>query len=236
MVEALTIANLGMTVVSVHGDCSRLIICHPFGRCSGITLLSTNRHTCPCTRPPWPHRANILALHTLSFLPRIPEIKGQQLILVDFVIDQRVFWFRHDFARSVHVTRARPSVVFLLLSGPHYWGGGLSKGKVGAFVARAATKGSLHLLAEWHGVGWNDWSVVVVAARAGRIANEQMAGLLSKRRLVNSISQVKRSRKNCKVREEKRTWLHTQVAFQNANKIRRRCQSSSCVRLVSYPL
>lgn len=179
-------------MVSIYSDCGRFIIYRPFRRCSRITVLSTNRHTCPCTRPPWPHRANILALHTLPLLPCVAEIECQQLILVDFVVDQRIFWFRHDFARLVHVTRAVPFVVFLLLSGPRWGGGGLGKGKVGVFVTRAATKGSLHLLAEWHDEGGNDWNVdcVKVNAKAGKSASERMAGLRIKWRLVDSISQI----------------------------------------------
>lgn len=77
----------------------------------------------------------------------------------------------------------------------------MGKGKVGAVVARAATKGSLHLLAEWHG----EWRAVV-AAMAASSANERMACLLGKRKLAGSISQrIEGNRKNCRFQKEKRT-------------------------------
>lgn len=124
---------------------------------------------------------------------------------MDFIIGRRVFWFRHDFARSIHVTRTSPSVVFLLLSGPLGGGGGLSKGKIGACIAREA-KCFLHLLAEWHDGGGGDWSVVV-AAKAGRSANERMACLGGKRKKAGSISQMKKKEveRMAKVQKEKRT-------------------------------
>lgn len=100
------------------------------------------------------------------------------------VICQRVFWFRHDFARSVHVTRA-VSAGFLFLSGPSGGrGGGFGKGRFGAFVARAGAKCSLHLLSEWHsGGGVGGWSE--------RMACLQLVG---KRKVAGSISQMKRRR------------------------------------------
>lgn len=112
-----------------------------------------------------------------------------------FVICQRVFWFRHDFARSVHVTRT-VSAGLLFLSGPSGGrGGGLGKEKFRAFVARASTKCSLHLLAEWHsGGGVGEWSVVG-AAKAERSVNERMTclQLVGKRKMVGSISKNKQN-------------------------------------------
>lgn len=115
-----------------------------------------------------------------------------------FVICQRVFCFRHDIARSVHVTRA-VSAGFLFLSGPSGGrGGGLGKGKFGAFVARAGAKCSLHLLAKWHSGGGVGKCSVEGTAKAGRSANERMAclQLVGKRKVAGSISKMKRRRVN----------------------------------------
>lgn len=115
-----------------------------------------------------------------------------------FVISQWVFWFRHAFARAVHLTRAISSG-FLFLSGPFGGrGGGWGIGKFGALVARSGAKCSLHLLAEWHsGGGVSEWSIVG-AAKAGRSENERMAclQLVGKREVADSISQMKRRRVN----------------------------------------
>lgn len=111
-----------------------------------------------------------------------------------FVICQRVFWFRHDFARSVHVTRT-VSAGLLFLSGLSGGRGGLSKEKFRAFVARAGTKCSFHLLAECHsGGGVGEWSVVGTA-KAGRSVNERMTclQLVGKRKVVGSISKSKQN-------------------------------------------